>query len=154
MRHLKRKVRLTKTQGHRKAILLNLAKSVFIHKRITTSFGQAKAVQPLVERIITYAKKDGLNSYRLVESKIHEKKLVKRIVDEIAPNYKDRNGGYTRVIKCENRLGDNAPMAVFELVGDFEVSDYFPKKKKKADDLPTEKSEGKKVVKKVSVDKN
>ena len=165
MRHLKRKVRLTTTQGHRKAILMNLARSVFIHKRITTTLGKAKAVQPLVEKIISYTKRGGLQAYRLVESELHNKKLVKRVVEEIGTNYKNVNGGYTRIIKDATRPGDRAMMAVFELVGDYTLSDFEPvKKKKKAEPVAEGKTEEKgqeaaaekkekKVVKKVVVDK-
>ena len=161
MRHLKRKKRLTVSKGHRKALLENLAKSIFTHKRITTTYGKAKAAQAFVERIVTYAKKDGLHAYRMVESKLHDQRLVKRVVDEIAPNYKDRNGGYTRIIKAEPRVGDAAKMVVFELVGDFSLTEYPAKKKKsEKDDSSTEKASEKtakkvvkKVVKKVKVDK-
>jgi large subunit ribosomal protein L17 len=156
MRHLKRKVRLTTTQGHRKAILMNLAKSVFTYKRIQTTFSKAKAVQPLVERILTYSKRGGLHAYRLVESELHDQRLVKRVVEVIAPYYKDRHGGCTRIVKTENRVGDNSPMALFELIGDFTLT---PKKKETAE--PAKESKGpegsaeapaaKKVVKKVVV---
>jgi len=149
MRHLKRKKRLTLPQGHRKALLENMAKAIFTHKRITTTFGKAKAVQSLVERIITYAKKEGLHAYRLVESKLHDQRLVKRVVEEIAPHYKDRNGGYTRIIKAEPRVGDAAKMAVFELVGDYTLTKYTAKKKAKVVKEPSKEGATKEVVKKV-----
>ena len=156
MRHLKRQVKFKKSLGHRKAIYINVAKSIFTHKRIVTTLGKAKLVQPFVERIITHAKKTGLNAYRLVEAELSDQRLVKRVVEKIAPNYKDKKGGYTRIIKMEPRVGDNAPMAVFELVGDYILKEPLPEKKKKSETKPTtveaEKSE-KKVVKKVSVEK-
>ncbi|EKE03044.1 MAG: 50S ribosomal protein L17 [uncultured bacterium] len=161
MRHLKRKVRLTTTLGHRNAIIVNIAKAVFTHKRINTTFGKAKASQAYIERIISYAKRGGLHAYRLVESKLHDQRLVKRVVEEIAPNYTERNGGYTRIIKAENRVGDNAPMAVLELVGDYVLKDFLGKKKAKKVVAKPEgetpatdtKVKAKKVVKKVVVKK-
>lgn len=158
MRHLKSKKILTFTQGHKKAIINGIVRAVFIHKKIETTYGKAKATQALLERIITYAKKGGLNAYRLVESKVHDQRLTKRIVEEIVPNYKDRNGGYTRIIKSEPRKGDNANMVIFELVGDFTLTPFGIKKKKevKKDDKETVKdvTPKKKVVKKVVVDKS
>lgn len=151
MRHLKRKLRLTKSQSQRKAIIMNLAKAIFTNKRIETTYGKAKAAQPFVERVISYAKRGGLHAYRLVESEIHDQRLVKQIVEKIATQYKDRNGGYTRILKLGPRRGDNAPMVLFELVGDFKLKDE-PKKvevEEKKESTPRKK----KVVKKVVVDK-
>ena len=172
MRHLKRKVRLTATQGHRKAILLNLARSLFIHKKISTTVGKAKAVQPFVEKIISYTKRGGLQAYRLVEAELHNKVLTTRVVEEIAPHYKNVNGGYTRIIKDQNRVGDCAPMALIELTGEYTLKHFGPAKRVKkeptaetaADKTATPEAPAaetsaapekkvKKVVKKVVVDK-
>lgn len=172
MRHLKRKVRLTATQGQRKAILMNLAKSIFMHKKISTTLGKAKAVQPLVEKIISYTKRGGLQAYRLVESELHNKVLTTRVVEEIAPHYKNVNGGYTRIIKDQNRVGDCAPMAIIELTGDYTLKHFGPAKRVKkeptaetatdktaakegapAAEAPAPEKKPKKVVKKVVVDK-
>lgn len=150
MRHRNSKARLTKTQGQRKAILMNLAKAVFTHKRITTTLGKAKAVQPLIERIISYGKKEGLHAYRLVESELHDQRLVKKVVETIVPHYKDRNGGYSRIVKSEFRLGDNAPMAILELVGDYSLKEVKPVEEAPAEE---KKPVAKKVVKKVVVGK-
>ena len=122
MRHRKRKVRLTKSQGQRKAILMNLAKAVFQNiNKLTQRMLKPKLPNHSVERIITYSKRGGLHAYRLVEAEIHDQRITKKIVEVIAPNYKNRNGGYTRIVKMLPRVGDNAPMAVFELIGDFEL---------------------------------
>ena len=130
MRHLKRKRPLTLGLGNRKAVYMNLAKSVFIYKRIETTLGRAKAVRSYIDRIVTYAKKEGLHAYRLVESELHDQRLTKRVVELVAPQYKDRQGGYTRVIKALPRKGDKAPMAVLELVGTYELPPFHKKRVK------------------------
>ncbi len=108
--------RLGGSSSHQKALLANLATSLFEHGRITTTEPKARALRPYAEKLITHAKKGALHNRREVMKKIRDKDVVHALFAEIAPFYADRNGGYTRIIKVENRKGDNAPMAVIELV--------------------------------------
>ena len=117
MRHLKSGRKLGRTKSHRKALLANLATSLFAHKSIVTTTPKAKEARSTVERLVTFAKKGDLASRRRVLRTVKNKALVKELFEDIAPKYADRNGGYTRVIKIGNRKGDNAPMAIFEMVG-------------------------------------
>ncbi len=117
MRHLKSGKKLGKTTSHRKAMLANLATSLFEHKSIVTSTPRAKEARSVVERLITFAKRGDLHARRRVLRTIKQKEIVKELFEEIAPRYQDRNGGYTRSIKVGRRNGDNTPLAIFELVG-------------------------------------
>lgn len=117
MRHLKAGRKLGRTTSHRKAMMANIAASVLEHKSIITTKPKAKEARSVVERLITFAKRGDLAARRQVLRTIPDKNLVKELFEEIAPRYSDRPGGYTRIIKLGNRQGDNAPMAVFELVG-------------------------------------
>jgi large subunit ribosomal protein L17 len=108
--------RLGGSSSHQKAILANLATSLFEHGRIKTTEPKARALRPYAEKLITHAKKGDLHNRREVMKKIRDKDVVHVLFAEIAPFFADRNGGYTRIIKVENRKGDNAPMAVIELV--------------------------------------
>ena len=119
MRHLKKGRKLNRTASHRKALFSNLASSLVINKRIITTHPKAKELQRYVERLVTYAKYNNLHGRRLIQKKIIGK-LSKRIANElihnIGPNYSSRNGGYTRVIKLENRKNDDAIKALIEFV--------------------------------------
>jgi large subunit ribosomal protein L17 len=117
MRHQKSGRKLGRTHSHKKATLANLALAIFEHKSIITTTPKAKEARTTVERIITFAKKGDLAARREVLRTIPDKDLVKQIFDDIAPKYAERSGGYTRIIKLGNRSGDNADMAIFELVG-------------------------------------
>lgn len=108
--------RLGGSSSHQKALLANLATSLFEHGRIKTTEPKARALRPYAEKLITHAKKGQLHNRREVMKKIRHKDVVHTLFAEIAPFFADRNGGYTRIIKVENRKGDNAPMAVIELV--------------------------------------
>lgn len=108
--------RLGGSSSHQKALLANLATSLFEHGRIKTTEPKARALRPYAEKLITHAKKGTLHNRREVLKKIRDKDVVHTLFAEIGPFYADRNGGYTRIIKVENRKGDNAPMAVIELV--------------------------------------
>ena len=108
--------RLGGSSSHQKAILANLATSLFAHGRIKTTEPKARALRPYAEKLITHAKKGQLHNRREVMKKIRDKDVVHALFAEIAPFFADRNGGYTRIIKVEPRKGDNAPMAVIELV--------------------------------------
>ena len=108
--------RLGGSSSHQKALLANLATSRFEHGRIKTTEPKARALRPYAEKLITHAKKGTLHNRREVLKKIRDKDVVHTLFAEIGPFFADRNGGYTRIIKVENRKGDNAPMAVIELV--------------------------------------
>ncbi|EIU04164.1 ribosomal protein L17 [Mycobacteroides abscessus 5S-0422] len=108
--------RLGGSSSHQKAILANLATALFEHGRIKTTETKARVLRPYAEKLITHAKKGDLHNRREVLKKIRDKDVVHALFEEIGPFYADRNGGYTRIIKVENRKGDNAPMAIIELV--------------------------------------
>jgi large subunit ribosomal protein L17 len=108
--------RLGGSSSHQKAILANLATSLFEHGRIKTTEPKARALRPYAEKLITHAKKGTLHNRREVMKKIRDKDVVHTLFAEIGPFFADREGGYTRIIKVEARKGDNAPMAVIELV--------------------------------------
>ncbi len=110
--------RLGGSPTHERIILNNLAQQLFEHGRITTTETKAKRVQPLAEKLITKAKRGDLHSRRLVLSRIPNKSVVHVLFTEIAPKLADREGGYTRITKIGNRQGDNAPMAVIEIVSE------------------------------------
>ena len=120
MKHGKKVIKLGRKTAHRKALLANMAVSLFEHKRITTTSTKAKALKIFVEPLITKSKKDNVHNRRLCFSKLRNKEGVKILFDEISSKVADRPGGYTRIIKLGNRMGDNASMAMIELV-DFNV---------------------------------
>ncbi len=117
MRHKKVNAKLNRTAAHRKALYSNVATSLFEHKQVKTTTAKAKAVRKTVDRLITFAKRGTLADRRQVLRTIHNRSIVKNLFDEIAPTYKERHGGYTRVIKLGRRKGDGAEMALLELVG-------------------------------------
>lgn len=116
MRHGKKVNHLGRTDSHRKAMLGNMATSLILHKRINTTLAKAKALRVYVEPILTKAKQDTTHSRRTVFSYLQDKDAVTILFREIAEKIATRPGGYTRIIKLENRLGDNAEMAMIELV--------------------------------------
>jgi len=116
MRHLKAGRKLNRTASHRKAMLNNMAMSIIEHERIRTTLPKAKEVRAVVERLITYGKKGDLHGIRLISRTVKNKDLLMKIVNDIAVGYKDRDGGYTRVLKLGPRRGDNTEMAIIELV--------------------------------------
>jgi len=116
MRHKKSFNHLGRTSSHRKAMLANMASSLIMHKRITTTLAKAKALRGYVEPLITKAKNDTTHSRRLVFKHLTDKFAVTELFREVSAKIADRPGGYTRIIKLENRLGDNAEMAMIELV--------------------------------------
>ncbi len=117
MRHRVSGRKLNRTASHRDAMLRNLAASLFTHHRVKTTLAKAKEARRLVESLITLAKRDDVHARRLFARTIPDRSLTKAVFEEIAPLYKDRPGGYTRVVKLPNRPGDAAPMAMLELVG-------------------------------------
>jgi large subunit ribosomal protein L17 len=108
--------RLGGSAAHEKLLLANLARSLFQHGRITTTEAKARRLRPVAERFITKAKKGDIHNRRQVLQSITDKSIVHTLFTEIAPRYENRPGGYTRITKIGNRRGDNAPMAVIELV--------------------------------------
>jgi large subunit ribosomal protein L17 len=116
MRHGKKVNHLGRTASHRKAMLANMASSLILHKRITTTLAKAKALRSYVEPIITKSKNDTTHSRRTVFAYLQDKEVVTILFREIAEKVANRPGGYTRIIKLNNRQGDNAEMALIELV--------------------------------------
>ena len=116
MRHRKDGRKLGRTASHRKAMLANMVANLFLHKQIRTTHEKALEARRLAETLITKAKRGDVHSRRLVFKVIHRNDIVKILFDEIAPQYADRPGGYTRIMKCGFRKGDNAPMAYIELL--------------------------------------
>lgn len=123
MRHLKRGRILSRTSSHRTAMFRNMTCALIENERITTTVAKAKELRPFVEKLITLAKKGTLHSRRLVIARLgNQKASAKKLVDEIAPRYKERMGGYTRIIKSSyRRLGDAAPTAFIELLKEGET---------------------------------
>ncbi|WP_438961627.1 50S ribosomal protein L17 [Nonlabens sp.] len=129
MRHGKKFNHLGRKTAHRKAMLANMACSLIEHKRINTTVAKAKAVKQFVEPLITKSKEDTTHNRRLVFSKLRSKEAVTELFREVSSKVADRPGGYTRIIKLGNRLGDNADMAMIELVDFNEI--YSPNETKK-----------------------
>jgi large subunit ribosomal protein L17 len=116
MRHAKRVKKLGRTKSHRKAMLANMAASLLTYQVIKTTETKAKEVRRLAEKLISLGKKGDLHAYRQAYDVIKDRKLVKKLFDEIAPKFADREGGYTRVSKLGPRRGDGAPLSVVELL--------------------------------------
>ena len=116
MRHKVSKRKLNRTSSHRKALLANMAVALIKHEQIKTTLPKAQELAPYVEKLITLGKKGDLNARRRLYSIIPEKSWGVKVFDILAERYKERNGGYTRIMKAGFRYGDSAPMAVIELV--------------------------------------
>ena len=116
MKHNVKNKKLNKTSSHRKAMFMNLSNALIKHEQITTTLPKAKELKRFVEKIITLGKKADLLSRRKAISILQDQKISKKVFDVLADRYKDRSGGYTRIIKLGNRFGDNAPTAVIEFV--------------------------------------
>lgn len=116
MRHSKAGRRLGRKTSHREAMFRNMVTSLLNHEKITTTDAKAKEIRVVAERMITLGKRGDLHSMRLAASVIREKSVVSKLFSTIAPRYKDRSGGYTRIIKLGARLGDAAPISLIELV--------------------------------------
>jgi large subunit ribosomal protein L17 len=139
MRHGKKIAHLGRTASHRKAMMANMASSLIEHKRINTTVAKAKALKKFVEPLITKAKSDTTHNRRVVFSALRNKYAVSELFRDIAEKVADRPGGYTRIIKVGSRLGDNASMAMIELV---DFNDVY------ATDKPTKKRSRRRGVKK------
>ena len=116
MNHRKRHRKLNRTSSHRKAMLANMATALIKHEQIVTTLPKAKELRPYTEKLITLAKKGGVQNKRRAISKIQDKTQVNKMFDTLADRYASREGGYIRVLKAGFRYGDNAPLAVIELV--------------------------------------
>jgi large subunit ribosomal protein L17 len=116
MRHGKVHRKLGKKPSHRKAMFANMSASLIKHEQIVTTLPKAKELRPVVEKLVTLAKKGGLHARRQAISEVRDIAQVKKLFEVIAPRYGERHGGYTRIMKAGFRYGDNAPVAVIEFV--------------------------------------
>lgn len=116
MRHKMAHRKLNRTASHRKAMFANMASSLIEHEQIVTTLPKAKELRPIVEKLVTLAKKGDLNSRRLAIARTRNRDMSKKLFDVLGPRYKERSGGYIRIMKAGFRFGDNAPMAVIEFV--------------------------------------
>ena len=139
MRHRKSGRKLNRTAEHRRALFANLAAALIKHEQIVTTLPKAKDLRRVTERLITLAKRGDLHARRLVAARLRDEKMVVKLFETIGPRYKDRNGGYTRVLKAGFRYGDSAPVAVIELVDRDESA-------KGQDSGPTTENEGERAA--------
>ena len=116
MYHGRKKRRFNRTAEHRKAMFANMCQALIKHEQIVTTLPKAKDLRPVVEKLVTLGKRGDLHARRQAIAQIKDVDLVKKLFDVLGPRYKERNGGYTRVLKAGFRFGDNAPMAVIEFV--------------------------------------
>ena len=116
MRHANAHRKLNRTPEHRRAMFANMAAALIKHEQITTTLPKAKELRPFVEKLVTLAKKGDLHARRIAISRVRDVDQVGKLFATLGPRYKDRNGGYIRVLKAGFRYGDNAPMAVIEFV--------------------------------------
>lgn len=116
MRHGNTGRKLNRTSSHRKALFANLAAALIRHEQIVTTLPKAKELKPIVDRLVTLGKRGDVHARRLAVSRIRDEDAVKKLFETLAPRYEARPGGYSRVLKAGFRYGDNAPMAVIELV--------------------------------------
>src|SRR6266850_5816293 len=116
MRHLKKTAKLGRTSSHRNAMLANLVCSLIKHKRVTTSLAKAKAARSVAEKLVTLGKSGTIHDRRLAAARLHQEEAVRILFNEIAPTQKERRGGYTRIIRLNQRQGDAAQLAILEWV--------------------------------------
>ena len=116
MRHQRAHRKLNRTASHRKALFGNMAASLIKHEQIVTTLPKAKELRPVVEKLVTLAKRGGLHARRQALAQLPDQDQVRKLFDTLGPRYKERNGGYTRVLRAGFRYGDNAPLAVIEFV--------------------------------------
>jgi len=144
MRHQKKGRKLNRTASHRKALLSNLAASLVIHKKIRTTEAKGKELRTYVERLVTYAKRGDIHGRRLIQKKISGKRgkeIANILLHDIAPAFADRQGGYTRLIKLNNRKNDNAPVSLVEFV---DIAADVIEQDAEDDGVDTEKEKAKK----------
>lgn len=128
MRHNKAGRKLGRNPSHRNAMMRNMVTSLIAHEKITTTDARAKELRKLAERMITLGKRGDLHARRLALQVIRDRRIVAKLFDMVAPRYKDRPGGYTRIYKLGSRLGDNAPLSQIELVEE----EFTPRPRKQA----------------------
>lgn len=116
MRHRNSGRKLNRSSSHRKAMFANLAGSLIVHEQVVTTLPKAKDLRPIVEKLVTLAKRGDLHARRQAVAELRSVPVVKKLFETIGPRYKDRQGGYTRVLKAGFRYGDSAPVAVIEFV--------------------------------------
>ena len=136
MRHGKVHRKLNRTSEHRRAMFANMAAALIKHEQITTTLPKAKELRPVVEKLVTLGKRGDLHARRQAVAKIRDLAMVKKLFEVLGPRYKERNGGYTRVLKAGFRYGDSAPVAVIELVDRDEAAkglDSGPTQEKQAE---------------------
>ena len=140
MRHRQAGRKLNRTSSHRKSLFKNMAQALIKHEQIVTTLPKAKELKRVIEKLITLGKKSNLHARRLAFNQIRDKEMVSKLFGILAPRYSDRSGGYSRVLKAGYRTGDDAPMAVIELV------DRNPEAKKVDKPKKVEKKEDQKNV--------
>ena len=139
MRHRRRGRHLKRTSAHRVALRRNLVSALFIESRIRTTPAKAKEIRSMAEKLITMARDGGLANFRRALALLDDKFVVRKLFKDIAPQFKDRPGGYTRILRLsasENRLGDNAPQVIMELLGAAETAVAAGEEKEKAATRP------------------
>ena len=147
MRHRQAGRKLNRTSSHRKSLFKNMAQALIKHEQIVTTLPKAKELKKVIEKLITLGKKSNLHARRLAFNQIRDKEMVSKLFGTLAPRYLDRNGGYSRVLKAGFRTGDDAPMAVIELV-DRNIEAKKVDKPKKIEKKDKEKETDQKVVSK------
>src|SRR5882672_3816722 len=125
MRHLKRTAKLGRTSEHRNAMLANLVCSLIEHKRVTTTLAKAKAARSVAEKMVTLGKRGTIQNRRLAAARLHQEDAVKILFNDIAPAQKERRGGYTRIVRLDQRQGDAGQRAILEWV-DMPLSNETP----------------------------
>ena len=140
MRHLKRTAKLGRTGEHRNAMLANLVCSLIEHKRVTTTLAKAKAARSVAEKMVTLGKSGTLHDRRLAAARLHREDAVKILFDEIAPAQKERRGGYTRIIRMNQRQGDASQKAILEWVDLGMVAETPAEAAPAAETKPTEEA--------------
>jgi len=140
MRHLKRTAKLGRTGEHRNAMLANLVCSLIKHKRVTTTLAKAKAARSVAEKMVTLGKSGTIHDRRLASARLHQEDIVKILFNEIAPTQKDRRGGYTRIIRLNQRQGDASQRAILEWVDMPVVTETETKAAPEKETRPEEKS--------------
>ncbi len=116
MRHGNAFRKLNRTHSHRTAMFANMAAALIQHEQITTTLPKAKELRPVVEKLVTLARRGGLHSRRIIAARLRDEAMTKKLMDVLAPRYSTRPGGYIRILKAGFRFGDNAAMAVIEFV--------------------------------------
>jgi large subunit ribosomal protein L17 len=154
MRHQKAVKKLGRTASHRNAMVKNLVTSFFNHERIETTEAKAKELKRVAERIITLGKRGSLHARRQVLKVIPNKKVTKKLMEEISPRYKLRNSGYVRIMKFRHRKGDNAKISIVELLPDIELEKTKKKRspKKEVQEVKLEKVASREEIKKDEVE--